>query len=1416
MKNRSLSTAKTLLVASMATLSMGGAYAAENLAPVPVAANDETQGTLDKLAGQNIPGSDPAAQYPTAGSAYTLTKVQEGGVKPTGDNIVTKFTYNSETKTMTPVYYKLDLKQTTYGEGDSTNYYNWEKDENGNIALVKSEQSNGDISVTYNKATDSRYTNSVDKTSETVNLNFVGQKISGGNNQVAGALYNTGKDAKIGVIKGDFIENGIIADAVEGGAIANYSGASINEIDGNFVGNYVYSTDVNRAYGGAIENDDSSTIGTINGNFIGNYALKEKYKSGMIDTLGGAIANFGTINNLNGDFIGNYTKTNTLNDGSNTGGAIGNLGNIGSINGNFINNYALNGNLSKAGAIYNSGSIGNITGDFIGNYVKSSSSYGGAIYNLSTINNITGDFIGNYVQGTGAAYGGAIFNSSSIANLTGDFIGNSITSNGYSYGGAIFSSGSISGIVGDFIGNSSVSTNSAYGAAVLNNKGTIGSITGDFIANYNTGKGSGSSYGAAIFNSQGTIGDINGDFIGNYSLSETGSARGGAIYNNSGSLGNITGDFINNYSSTTSSAVGGGAIYNWSSVGDINGNFIGNYSAATENEAKGGAIYNNYSGNIASLKGDFIENYASGYNLAMGGAIYNNYESYYSSGGVFNTITGNFVDNYATATGPSYGGAIATVSNINGQYDDIDPANVVVVSKLVVLNVDTGERKCVYSARLTNSNDPINFDNLSATVKENGYKIRVENIGSQYANSETWSEIDKLLSSGLYFDTDPESIFTKDDLVQITGGIVNSSFVGNYAKSEIADAKGGAIYAAKNVRLTAKDGYTSVISGNYVEDKNGKRPEAIYMDNSATLTINAQNKGSFVIDDQINGNDGYIVNIEGDDTGVVYLNNNIKAEAAPVPNSSDETQESASVNNPSVYVSLSNITLNLGRDNVLDNNNLTLNSGTINMLNNKAGVSALNTFTLVGNTNMVADVDLANKTMDRFTANNYGQHFGKLNVVGMNMLSDAPEGRDVTDIYFAQIGLKDNVVNGVNETPTGYQTTAYTPIYKYHVMYDNRDDGGHFLFTKGDNLFNVGGGITNTGNPSDAFNPSVLASPVASQAGAYSTQLQTFNYAFNHSDSFMNIPYLERISMKYENQYALASTGNATDVGVYSPIYTKHNNAGIWVKPYASFESIPLKNGPKVSNITYGTLIGFDGELKRVKRGYERVLSGYVGYNGASQRYSGVDSTQNGGLIGGTMTFYKGNFFNATTLSVGASVANNTNMYGKEDMTMLIAGIGNKTGYNLEFKEGRFIIQPSLLLSYTFVNTFDYTNSAGVRIDSDPLNAIQISPGVKFIGNLPHGWQPYIGVNMVWNILGESKVRANNVMLPEMSIKPYVQYGVGVQKVCKDRFTAYGQAMITNGGRNGISLTGGFRWALGKEGKPIQKVSNPQNKTAHR
>ena len=1286
-------TSNALIVASLLALSMNGVYA-EDLVQEPQKNDDSNNITI---ADENSSNSE---------KIYTLTKIQTGGEKPAGDNIVTKFTYNSDTKTMTPVYYRLDLKQTTFGnmEGDTKLTFD-------NIDYKYSSSSYNSI---YEEISKSFYMKDPDNTEYNDPYEFE-----------SGVAYSNDAE-NVDSLSSVLFKDNVLSVKLTGGPKNRYSYGVAN--------------------GGAVKN--TGKINNIEGLFINNKITSSvsRYNSdsyAYIYVKGGAIANSGTIENINADFVNNgvtFSGTSTYGNNDTTmGGAIYNSGHIGSIKGNFISNYSdADDRYSFGGAIYNDGSISSIEGAFIKNSINMGS--GAAIYNKGNIGIVKGAFVENTSKGK---EGGTILNANNISHIEADFIGNKGTA---IHNSSIYNSGNIGDIIGDFIGND---------IAILNSGSDIDSITGLFIKNSNEG-----------------------------SLQ-----RGGSINN----------------------------LYR-SSINSINATFIDNNTYGTRN-VSGGALYNDYESEILSINADFIGNYVLNTSDklvsdagAYGGALFNNSR--------IETLHGTFIGNYASSIAVnSYGGAIYNSGDIIGF--DIPIDEIIKVYNFTFKNEKTGEVLNLYSSQFDFSDEALSFEEIKSLVETKGYKIYIDRYFIQDVSPAEWDEIltqlEEYISAGIIFDKNIESEFSADKFVDTTVGITNSSFLLNYAKSLNAEAKGGAIYTIKNLGLMAKDGYTSIISGNYVEDKYGKRPEAIYVDNLSELTISAKTKGKFIIDDKINGLDGYTVSLKGDETGTIYLNNNIES-----VDYSTGAKGSANVN-------LSDIMLNLGKDSVLNGNNLTLNSGTINMVNNQVGVSTLNNLTLGGDTNMVADVDLSKAEMDRFTAESYGKeesqekplslvkngtHSGNLHVVGFNMLSDAPENQDVTEIYFAQVGLKDNVVNGVNEAPTSYQTTAYTPIYKYNVMYDNREDAGYFLFTKGDKVFTPGGGTEGTGNPSDAFNPSVLAPSVAAQAGAYSTQLQTYNYAFNHSDSFMNIPYLERISMKYKNRYAISPTGNATDVGIYSPLFTKDNNAGVWVKPYTSFENIPLKNGPKVSNITYGTLIGYDSEITPIKKGFDRVITGYVGYNGASQRYSGVDSTQNGGLLGGTLTLYKGNFFNATTVSAGASVANNTNMYGKEDLTMLLAGIGNKTGYNLEFKEGRFIVQPSLLLSYTFVNTFDYTNAAGVKIDSDPLHAIQLSPGVKFIGNLPHGWQPYVGVNMVWNILGESNVRANNVQLPEMSIKPYIQYGVGVQKLCKDRFTAYGQAMITNGGRNGIALTGGFRWALGKEGKPIEKVQTKNKKMA--
>ena len=100
---------------------------------------------------------------------------------------------------------------------------------------------------------------------------------------------------------------------------------------------------------------------------------------------------------------------------------------------------------------------------------------------------------------------------------------------------------------------------------------------------------------------------------------------------------------------------------------------------------------------------------------------------------------------------------------------------------------------------------------------------------------------------------------------------------------------------------------------------------------------------------------------------------------------------------------------------------------------------------------------------------------------------------------------------------------------------------------------------------------------------------------------------------------------------------------------------------------------------------------------------------------------------------------------------MLNTAIAQKSGYNFEVFEGKMIIQPSILTSYSFINTFNYRTASDVSINTKPLHALHIEPGIKFIGNFKNYLQPYLSVSMVWNIIDHARFQANDVYLTDLS-----------------------------------------------------------------
>lgn len=690
--------------------------------------------------------------------------------------------------------------------------------------------------------------------------------------------------------------------------------------------------------------------------------------------------------------------------------------------------------------------------------------------------------------------------------------------------------------------------------------------------------------------------------------------------------------------------------------------------------------------------------------------------------------------------------------------------------------------------RVVNTSDDVANKTFEFDTVDDEYKV-TENLGmtvgtvnvAGVSDGEKYSTIDMDGHSG--FETPNGSVLNisntsiknakgtqgtvinaQDSGAEIT--LTNVSLTNNVSTGD----KGSAVYSNSDITISANSGNTVI-----KDNKTAKDAEAVYMAGTSKLTLQTVNNGTMHIWDKINGDEGYKVVISGDKSGSVYLNNQIK----------------------NSEVSMDTVTLNLSGNNHFETSNMTVNSGTLNLVNNLAQQQLAKSFTVTGNFKLNADVDLNKELMDRLPSNTKVIGNSYINVDRLNLLSDTK--KDSVAIPFADEQFKGQVKYiGASELSKDTQvTTAYAPIYKYSLKYENRDDLGYFVFTKG-------GGASS--GSFDAYNPAVLASPVAAQVGGYAAMNETFNYAFKHSDMFSMLPRSQRMAAQYGGQYAINAPAS---LPVQSSIM---QDRGIWVQPYANFESIGLSNGPKVNVTSYGTLVGGDSEYIKLRNGWGTVTTAYAGYNGSYQSYSGVSTTQNGGVLGVTQTFYKNNFFTALTASAGASVGESNTMYGNENFTMLMAGVASKTGYNFEFKEGKYIIQPSMLMSYTFVNTFNYTNAAGVGIDSDPLHTIQLRPNIKFAANLKHGWQPYASVGMVWNIMNDTHFAANNVALPEMSIKPYVEYGLGVQKTWNDNFTGYLQAMVRNGGRNGVALSTGFRWALGRDGKPIEKVQNTDSR----
>ena len=793
----------------------------------------------------------------------------------------------------------------------------------------------------------------------------------------------------------------------------------------------------------------------------------------------------------------------------------------------------------------------------------------------------------------------------------------------------------------------------------------------------------------------------------------------------------------NNYYINGDETFGGFVLNSTSTFNQVGIRFC---QGQTLNNSKyAGAIFNN-GGNSLIENSAFLGNFVNseGFNFGVGGAIYN------VSGGNMDIDYGLISNNYSLGAS-AYGGAIS-----NG------------------------------FGGTTNETMTINHSILSGNYAEGS----VVPCGGAVYNNGTLEIMNTTLLDN--YVTGDNNIFGYGGAVYNLGPLTldNVNLIGNYAQGESnAFLWGGGIY--NNNSLTVRN---SSINGNHIDTDFIAQGGAIMNDSSGTINItNSVIENNYISSSSTEGNGGGIYNSGILNISKTTFKNNMNqyGELNDIYNTGTINLESANILSGIAGSGTLNKTgsgvLNLGGINEKYTGNFNFEGGTINLLAGADYFSASNTtfdnginfnmqngeinninfgnLTLNGTSHIFADINFNTNTMDRINASSLS---GSGNIFLEKLSAIGTPKNQYISIPFADNILKDHI----SYTPQ----TIETPVYNYNSVYNSSD--GNIELTRG------------------GFNSSVFIPAVAAQLAGYLTQIDNYKNIFANLDMVMIQPPDVRTGFDTRNKIA------STSQFAFSPLLIPEDSRGIWFKPYATFENVPLRGGVDVSNVSYGTLIGGESGLKKLKKGWYGIYGAYLSYNGSHQAFDGNSIYNNGGLIGLDEVLYKGGFFSAWTANIGANSAEASSRFGRENFVMLNTGIAEKTGYNWEVFRRKLIIQPSFMMSYNFINTFNYTTDYDLQINAEPLHAIHIEPQLKLIGNFKNYLQPYLSVSMVWNILDNSRFQANDVYLPELSVKPFVQYGAGVQKRWGERLTGFLEAMIRNGGRNGIALMFGLRFSI--------------------
>ncbi len=430
--------------------------------------------------------------------------------------------------------------------------------------------------------------------------------------------------------------------------------------------------------------------------------------------------------------------------------------------------------------------------------------------------------------------------------------------------------------------------------------------------------------------------------------------------------------------------------------------FYGNDGA----NGHGRAMYNSSSGTILSIKGKFLNNTNGSGTLANYGNI-----AY---------VKADFVGN----SGGQHGGAI--LNNKGAKIQEIRDSNFIANSSArsggAIRNLDGANEVTIYDSlfRFNNSRQGgaiKNSDESKAIIYnslfDRNYAI-YDSPDSPAASRPGGGAISN--TDGKVYITDSQ--FTNNAAENNGGAILSDGLLYIYAKEKDVEFKNN-----KSLATISNAGANATVSGGVYND--------LYLLKNAEINANAGKNIIF---------NGSVVNAVN--TVVLSLNNDASIQGGNYIFNNEVTNGIFNIYNGAAvkFGTYNQVdgSVSYGKLNGVSFSNDT-KGGTIDFQNNHIDDQVLTDLTLNSDIDIKLDVDLVNGISDYFSANTYTGN-GKLNIVGINILSDNP------------IDLATKVSNSVlKDAITLSIATVDGPSLSYSILYDtSQNDGGYLRFSSGE------------------------------------------------------------------------------------------------------------------------------------------------------------------------------------------------------------------------------------------------------------------------------------------------------------------------------------------------------------------------------